>query len=47
MHPQIIGRPHRMQMLERIIQHILGHDNVWITQMGAIADEFRSRNAAR
>jgi peptidoglycan/xylan/chitin deacetylase (PgdA/CDA1 family) len=47
MHPQIIGRPHRMQMLERVIQHILGHDNVWITQMGAIADEFLSRNPAR
>lgn len=47
MHPQIIGRHHRMQMLERIIQHILRHDNVWITQMGAIANEFLSRNAAR
>ena len=47
MHPQIIGRPHRMQMLERIIQHILGHDNVWITQMRVIADEFRSRQPAR
>ena len=47
MHPQIIGRPHRMQMLERVIQHILDHDNVWITQMGHIADEFLSRNAAR
>jgi peptidoglycan/xylan/chitin deacetylase (PgdA/CDA1 family) len=47
MHPQIIGRHHRMQMLERIIQHILRHDNVWITQMTDIADEFLSRNAAR
>jgi peptidoglycan/xylan/chitin deacetylase (PgdA/CDA1 family) len=47
MHPQIIGRHHRMQMLERVIQHILSHDNVWIAQMGAIADEFLSRNAAR
>jgi peptidoglycan/xylan/chitin deacetylase (PgdA/CDA1 family) len=47
MHPQIIGRHHRMQMLERVIQHILSHDNVWIAQMGDIADEFLSRNAAR
>jgi len=46
MHPQIIGRHHRMQMLERVIQHILSHDNVWITQMGAIADEFLSRQPA-
>jgi hypothetical protein len=36
-----------MQMLERVIQHILDHDNVWIAQMGDIADEFLSRNAAR
>jgi hypothetical protein len=36
-----------MQMLERVIQHILGHDNVWIAQMSAIADEFLSRHPAR
>jgi peptidoglycan/xylan/chitin deacetylase (PgdA/CDA1 family) len=47
MHPQIIGRHHRMQMLERVIQHILGHDNVWIAQLSAIADEFLSRHPAR
>lgn len=47
MHPQMIGRHHRMQMLERVIQHILGHDNVWITQMSAIADEFLSRQTPR
>jgi peptidoglycan/xylan/chitin deacetylase (PgdA/CDA1 family) len=45
MHPQIIGRPHRMQMLERIITHILESDGVWITQMSSIAAEFRSRQA--
>jgi peptidoglycan/xylan/chitin deacetylase (PgdA/CDA1 family) len=46
MHPQIIGRHHRLRMLERIIQHILEHDNVWwITQMGDIAEDFRSRGA--
>jgi len=43
MHPQIIGRPHRMRMLERIIKHITRHDGVWIAQMGEIADDFRRR----
>jgi peptidoglycan-N-acetylglucosamine deacetylase len=43
MHPQIIGRHHRMQMLERMIQHILEQDGVWITEMRSIAAEFRGR----
>lgn len=46
MHPQIIGRHHRLQMLERVIQHILDHDGVWFAQMGQIADDFRSRDAS-
>jgi len=37
-HPQIIGRPHRMQMLERFILYILGHDGVWFARMQEIAD---------
>jgi len=43
MHPQIISRPHRMRLLERMIRHIEQHDDVWIAQMGEIADEFRRR----
>lgn len=43
MHPQIIGRHHRMRMLERVIRHILEFDGVWFAQTGAIADEFRAR----
>lgn len=46
MHPQIIGRPHRMRLLERMIQHITAHEGVWIAQMGEIADDFRRRQAA-
>jgi peptidoglycan/xylan/chitin deacetylase (PgdA/CDA1 family) len=45
MHPQIIGRHHRIAMLERVIRHILEHDGVWVAQMSEIADEFRSRQA--
>ncbi len=47
MHPQIIGRYHRIRMLERVIQYIMSLEGVWITQMGAIADDFRSRVAAQ
>lgn len=46
MHPQIIGRHHRMQMLERVIQHILEHDGIWFAQMQEIANDFRRRQAA-
>ena len=47
MHPQIIGRRHRMQMLERIIQHIRGYDGVWFAQMREISAEFRIRSRRR
>ena len=45
MHPQIIGRHHRMAMLERIIAYILEHDDVWFAQMDDIANLFRRREA--
>ncbi|HET9519837.1 MAG TPA: polysaccharide deacetylase [Candidatus Limnocylindrales bacterium] len=45
MHPQIIGRHHRMAMLERVIRYILEHDDVWFAQMVDIANLFRSRQA--
>jgi peptidoglycan/xylan/chitin deacetylase (PgdA/CDA1 family) len=47
MHPQIIGRHHRMQMVERLIRHMLKHDGVWFAQMGEIADDFRKRKSVR
>ena len=28
-HPQIIGRPSRMRMVERLIQRMLGKKDVW------------------
>jgi hypothetical protein len=41
-HPQIIGRDHRMAMLERVIARILEHDDVWFARMVDIAGLFRS-----
>ena len=47
MHPQIIGRHHRLQMVERLIRHMLEHEGVWFARMGEIADDFRTREGAR
>ena len=43
MHPQIIGRHHRLQMVERLIGHMLEHDSVWFARLGDVANEFRRR----
>lgn len=45
MHPEIIGRAHRMALLRRTIDHILDHDSVWFATMGEIAEDFRRREA--
>jgi peptidoglycan/xylan/chitin deacetylase (PgdA/CDA1 family) len=40
MHPQIIGRPSRLAVLEKLIRHIAEHD-VWIGRCDEIADAVR------
>jgi hypothetical protein len=47
MHPEIIGRHHRMRMLRSVIDYILEHDGVWFATMAEIADDFRARAALR
>jgi len=42
MHPQIIGRPHRIALLRRVIEHMVARDDVWFATMGQIADDFRA-----
>jgi peptidoglycan-N-acetylglucosamine deacetylase len=37
MHPQIIGRPGRLLMLERLIEHLTGLDDVWVAGCDQIA----------
>jgi peptidoglycan/xylan/chitin deacetylase (PgdA/CDA1 family) len=37
MHPQVIGRGHRMLMLERLIKHIQSYDGVVFATMGEVA----------
>lgn len=42
MHPQVIGRGHRMLMLERLIARMRTHDDVTFTTLGAAAEAFRA-----
>jgi peptidoglycan/xylan/chitin deacetylase (PgdA/CDA1 family) len=39
MHPQVIGRGHRMLMLERLIQHVLSNTSARLARMGDLAQE--------
>jgi peptidoglycan/xylan/chitin deacetylase (PgdA/CDA1 family) len=43
-HLRIIGRPGRIGYLERFIQHVKGHDRVWIATREAIADHWAAVN---
>ncbi len=45
MHPQIIGRRSRMAMLERLIQHILGHEGVWFATHCEVAQAWIAETA--
>jgi peptidoglycan/xylan/chitin deacetylase (PgdA/CDA1 family) len=38
MHPQIIGRPGRLQLLESMIELVQSHDDVWIATCKEIAE---------
>jgi peptidoglycan/xylan/chitin deacetylase (PgdA/CDA1 family) len=43
MHPQIMGRYHRTKMLEQLIEHILGHKDVWFTTCAEAVKDWLSR----
>jgi peptidoglycan/xylan/chitin deacetylase (PgdA/CDA1 family) len=45
LHPQMIGRPHRLDMVEKLIQYITGHSDVWIAQPREIAQYWRDEHA--
>ncbi|MDB5108361.1 MAG: polysaccharide deacetylase, partial [Candidatus Binatus sp.] len=42
MHPQVIGRGHRLLMLERLVKHIRSHRGVEFTTMCAVAHAWKS-----
>jgi allantoinase len=39
-HPYLMGMPHRIAHLEEIFDYVLGHDQVWQTTAGDIAQHF-------
>jgi peptidoglycan-N-acetylglucosamine deacetylase len=43
MHPQLIGQPSRLKVLEGLIEHALGHSAVWIGRCDEIVDDLRPR----
>jgi peptidoglycan/xylan/chitin deacetylase (PgdA/CDA1 family) len=47
MHPQVIGRGHRMLLLERLIEHFRRHDGVRFATLSTVAEEFRERGDGR
>jgi peptidoglycan-N-acetylglucosamine deacetylase len=44
MHPQAIGRGHRLMMLERLIEHIKGHDEVVFESVGDYVQRWKDAN---
>ncbi|MDQ2682846.1 MAG: polysaccharide deacetylase [Chloroflexota bacterium] len=42
MHPEIIGRGHRMLMLERLIEWMTGHEGVEFARIGDVAEAWRN-----
>jgi len=39
-HPYLMGMPHRVRYLDEILDYVLGHDGVWQTTAGDIAEHF-------
>lgn len=44
MHPQVIGRGHRMLMLERLINHFKSHDGIVFESLGDYVERWRADN---
>lgn len=44
MHPQIIGRPHRLRMLDELMGHITATPDVWVARPREVARYFRDRH---
>jgi peptidoglycan/xylan/chitin deacetylase (PgdA/CDA1 family) len=41
-HPFLSGRPSRAAELDDLMRYVLGHDDVWVTNLGTIAEHVRS-----
>jgi peptidoglycan-N-acetylglucosamine deacetylase len=47
MHPQVIGRGHRMLLLERLIAHFQRHEGVRFATLSTVAEEFRASHVRK
>ncbi len=45
LHPYVIGVPHRIQALERALEHICSHDDVWFATGDEIVDHYLNSGA--
>jgi len=43
MHPQLIGQPSRLTVLEGLIEHALKHSNVWIGRCDEMVEDMRPK----
>ena len=39
-HPFLVGQPHRIEALDRVLEYIMVHDGVWQTTADEIADYY-------
>jgi len=46
MHPQVIGRGHRIKLLEQLIEHCLQYPSLRFAQMGEVAEAYRASMAS-
>jgi len=47
MHPQVIGRGHRILMLEQLIEYMQGHEGVTFQTMGQVAAQWKQAHPLR
>jgi len=46
LHPWVMGQPHRIVHLERVLAHIAASDRVWLAAPGQIVDAFAAQQVA-
>jgi len=44
MHPQITGRYHRLKMVKQLMDHIVGHPDVWFTTCSGVVGDWLKKN---
>ena len=44
LHPWVMGQPHRIRHLDRLLTYILSHEDVWVTTGAEIADWFTQQH---